>query len=452
MKQKNIVLTIIFFILLGIAYYTEEVYKKNIYVERQLKSQLIKNIDSLQVVKTPNYQLSKNLDSWIMNDYNWKTNKVRIDELVNILNELHVSSELKVKDDEEYFAQTKLSFELQLDETQETFTIGNVSHVSGAFYLKRSSRPGVVFICYDESIYKAPYTNQLDLDLKKYMRLISFLKTAPNIFLESNIFFATGMNQIHRISIDNIRNRKFELDLEKQKMTPIPPKNIGTKSLNLELLTLIKRISVKRVITKPAKLLSNLRSTIEVKGNRELTYKLYAAYGEQFGYFLKVSDSTEITELKLEKKSLFFSNQQIFWNKKIDFKHINFSTTDSFKFTVRKDNQKHIEFEVKDIKKFEVSTNHSDVSNISDIHFNVLFNLLFNLADFKEAKYIVDGYSQKHVYDLEVKLFDKVMLIKILPQKILVFDETNKQAFFFEYDKTQLPAGFFKQIFTVKRN
>ncbi len=81
-----------------------------------------------------------------------------------------------------------------------------------------------------------------------------------------------------------------------------------------------------------------------------------------------------------------------------------------------------------------------------------MFNLIFNLADFKSAHYVEEVYSDKvKEADLIVKLLNKTLAISIKNDFIHITDLTNKLKYRFKYNQNQIKPGFFDKIFTVTK-
>ena len=79
---------------------------------------------------------------------------------------------------------------------------------------------------------------------------------------------------------------------------------------------------------------------------------------------------------------------------------------------------------------------------------NFLFNLILNLTEFSQAKYILED-SKLENSDVEVKIFNKNIRIKIDDAHIVLFDTELGLKYFYDYNKKQINSGFFKKLFDI---
>ena len=215
----------------------------------------------------------------------------------------------------------------------------------------------------------------------------------------------------------------------------------------------IEKIKIVNIINHGQNILSNPRSKLNLKGKEELNIKLYSGLNGKYGNYLKVDGRDDIIEIELMESNLFFLNVQDFWIKKIKF-DIDFKKINDFNFEISFDNNKYFDFKINDLETFKVIPTDDGVSFVSNTHMNFLFNLLFNLADFKQAHYIEELQGEalninKGSFDLYIKIFGKFFTVKVQDDFILVGDYNDKVLFKFKYNRGQIGPGFFDKIFTV---
>jgi hypothetical protein len=448
--RANLILTTILAFLLSIAYYSEEVVKKEVEHKRILANRLIPQEFPIAELRTKNFHIVKLDGRWSSPVTDWSLDQSIITSLLDVFSKIYISSLIETTKKKEFIGEESSSFEVKINGKWQKYILGRVSKASGAFYVQREGEEKI-YICYDDSFLDEIHKNQVDLDFKKYLRLKGLLDITINPLLNQDILGVLGMKSLKRVRIDNKRNRWFELDFIKSTTEPKIYPEFKYLNLAKRFKQQFKSIKIKKVISNGKYVLTNLRSTIEIEDHesKKSMLKLFIGLNGKFGYFLKLDGHAGLLELDLSKKNIFFTSVQDFWNRKINY-NLKFSEQKNIHFKLGKSAKKFYSFYIDDIEKFEIKTKNKQVNFISKVHMNFLFNVVLNLIDFKQAKYVERlTKTNKETFDLHLKVFRKSLGIKLGKHLITVFDFESKIAYYFDYNTQQIKPGFFDKIFTV---
>jgi hypothetical protein len=453
--KKNIFLTFILSCLITFAYFSEEVMKGEKKDLARMKSRLIESSFPITELKTKNYHFILKDKLWIEKSTNWRIDQEVLTEIINIFQDLGRYSSIEKKDNKEYFSETKIQFDVLVNGIWKKYILGNASKITGSFYIKDLDHEDLVNICLDESLLQVIHKSEVDLKLKKYLRLKNIINSKVANFFDHNLLsgLQIDLDEITTMTIDNKANRWFSLDFSEMKTSPLALDGIKYRNFFNRVMEGIEKVKITSIISHGQNILSNPRSRINFKGKEELNIKLYSSLNGKYGNYLKVDGRNDIIEVELKDSSLFFLNIQDFWIKKINY-DIDFKKLNEVNFKISFDNRKFFDFIINDLESFKVIPLDKKVSFVSNTHMNFLFNLLFNLADFKQAHYIekIQGDAvnlNKEKFDLYINLFGKFFTVKIEDDFILVGDYNDKVLFKFKYNQGQIEPGFFDKIFTV---
>lgn len=455
--KKNLVLTIILAVLVGVAYQLEEVSKKETMKLNLLESRLLSKAKIISEIKTNNYHFIRKGDLWIEKSTAWRVDQEILNEFSNILKKIGIYSSVRKESNktQDYFSSSSTVFEIKVDGKMKKFELGNVSKITGSFYIRDVDQPNLINICLDDSVLRVIHKTEVDLKLKKYQRLKNILSSSSINFLDRNLLSSLNlkMDDINSIKIKNRTAGWFELKVGENYTQPIAPKSINYHNFKEKVFGKTKNIKIEKIIKKAQNILSNPASEVIIEGRKNIKLRLYAALNGVYGSFLKISGQDQILKLDGDNADIFSSSIQDFWVKKIPFE-VNFNNLKKLSFKLKKEGaKKFYPFEVNDLESFEVSSKDKEINFISKVHMNLLFNLLFNLADFKEATSIerLESSTPKSFTKkgIRVFIFEKKFQVWVEAGSIFVLDTKESLVFRFDNNKNQIPTDFFDKIFTV---
>jgi len=454
--KKNIIYLSILIALLSVTFYSEEIFKKSVLMTRDLEKKILVIDDRLQEIKFPNFSLKKNKEDWVVDHSILAVKNEKILRFISILKGLSIKDEIINKSLADYTKFKKIPFELSYQGGEvKKFFLGDVVEATGAFYIIENidETNFKIYLSYDESFFEETYSNQLELDLKKYLRLKYLFNSNGVELLNKKISQFVNSSLVKKVNIKNIRNRAFELDFESGATIPAAPEGIDYKEIKSIFESALNELKIKDIIKDGQHIISNPVAEITIFADTEMHMKLYASLNGKFGRYLKFRDGHEVYELSVNQENLFFLNVQHFWMKKLK---INEKISDldelPFKLKIKSQGDSFFSFKINDFESFEVKAVSNNISKISQTHINLLFNLIFNLADFKEAVYI-DWNLQKPRYEgIDLELFGRHFKISQTDQFLVVTDLEKMIEYNYKYNTQIIDADFFDNIFTVTNN
>ncbi len=456
MNKKNVILMAILITLIGVAFITEEVIKKDAFEIQKMSKKLVKNVEKITAIKTSYQHFIKENSVWKTDQLDWPVNQQLMKDYLKIIAGIQISGVVQEKNISDFITDDKKFIELSIAGKRHKYFLGNVSSVTGAFYVRKEGDPGKIYVCYDDSFLDYVYKTELELNLAKYLRLQNLFEAKQDLFWDGQFYENFKLREADKIIIDNKRNRWYSLNLSQNTTTPAAPSALRYLNIKLVLQNSLNNLKIKRIVSGGKNILTNLGSTIKIFHKQQdkpyLTLKMYRGLNNKFGTYLKSSKHDYIFVLENQNKSPFYFNQQDFWNKRIQYQ-VNFQQIKNFTFKLGHTGKKRYDFKVDDIETFEVLPKSKEVNFVSKVHINFLFNLLLNLVDFKQASYIeeVEKLDIKR-FQLVVELFQKELWVNIGKRFIDVYDTNTKILFHYEYNSQQITPDFFNKIFTVKMN
>jgi len=445
---KNLSLFLILVGLIGITYYFEEIVQVNQRVINTQEKKLIKSDFEITSIETSNYKVLK-LNSWKVESLNYPASQTLVRDFLYILSNLSIIGELPLADEGKFFSQTKLDWKLKGKNQDRKYTLGNVSELSGKFYVKVWGKVPKIYLCQDQSKFTQTYTSDLDLGIKKYLRLKSILGGKEDLFIERRLFFHQNIADITSIDFKNRHNRPYHIDLIDNHTKPSKFKNIKYKNMKEIMTYFFEKTLIEKLIVENKNVLSNPIGSLKfnLRNSKVTTAKLFAGLNGKYGKYVKFSSIDYIFKLPDDSTQVFGLHVQDFWNKKfllnVDFKKIK-----DFIFKLKIGEGKMYSFRVNDLKSFEIEKLDSAVTSINKNLMNFLFNLIFNLVDFKEADYI-EKIEKSEKGQLTLDIFQRKFSISLKPNKIEVIDLSERIKYHFKYNTQQLKEDSLKRIFTV---
>lgn len=251
--------------------------------------------------------------------------------------------------------------------------------------------------------------------------------------------------------VDNKSNRWFEVNLLEDRTTPEIIKGLAYKPTYKEMNILWNKVKVKKIVPKAKNILSEQLSKVELytkKNKYELT--LFGKFNEETGYFVTLSGQDKVFFIEEGSKDFFFSNVQDFWEKKIDYQ-VDFTKVKSFTFKLGT-KKKQYGFKVENIEKFKVETDDNRVVRVKEYNINLLFNLVLNLVEFKEAKYVTSQLTRPSASDvtLYMHLFGKELFIIFKQNSITVQDLSGNVEYFYPHKISSINVKGQGDFFTLK--
>lgn len=446
--MKNLKLFAVLCLLIGIAYYFEEIHSKKQQDDKLKKVQVFKNLDQTKKFEFKNYSLELD-DIWKVTNINYIASEQLIKDFKYILSHILTLQELSIEKENDYFSQTSLDLVVHTGKTSTKYTLGDVSKVSGKFYLKVHSKNPKIYLCEDKSKFTDAYTSEADLGIKKYLRLKAIFSGDQFLFMERKLFHRIDINKVKKLNIKNRHNRPYTLDLKQNATQPPVLKKLKYKRLSDVVSFLFSKTLAIGLITNGQNILTNEISSIEIESEKQnIRLKLFAGLNGQYGKYVKFEGDSFIYRLSDETPAIFQLFVQDYWNKKFLINQKLKGLSD-FQFSLSLDGKKFYSFKVDDIKKFDFKSLDPKVYSINKNLMNFLFNLIFNLVDFKEASYVMEQQKDDS-NELYLKIFKHKFGVRLEDQQIRVVDYTSKLIYIFKYDTQPLQATSLKRIFTVK--
>jgi hypothetical protein len=453
MKKQNLTLFIILISLITFAYFYEEkgkAQKEKIKVEAK---SLITVDGTITKIKTDSFHLEKDKsNNWNIRDEERKVNLQYVELIERVLKGLVIQGEVKdLKQKEAFFKHRKKSIEVTSNKTKYHLVIGDVSELTGNFYVLKDNKK--LYIVSDDSLYDQPYKTEFDLKLKKYIRLRNILNLKSFDLVNQSLLYGIELDKIKSIKIDSKRNRWFQIDLEKDLTTPAIYTGINYKNLKKYSLFLLNKFKVKREIKQNTEFISNEMGHIQLQTDtKRIDLHLYSSLNGQFGRYVKLSEGKKVKffEIREVSKNMFYMNVQDFWNKTF-IHNIDFTQIKNFEFQLGHNFENLKSFTVSDVKtKFKISSKDKKLE-YQEFKINFCFNLLLNLVDFTEAKYVEEKIDiKKNKSDVYFLLFGKTFGISKKKNLITVVDHSLRIKYHFNYISEPIPDDFFKSFFTVE--
>jgi hypothetical protein len=449
MNVKNTILFVILTCLIAFAYFYEEIGKEKKNIVSVEKKSLIKSFSSINEISFDGLDILKQNKAWVIPNEKRSLSLSRVTEIMNVFSGIEIEATIIKREKlSSYFRFQKIEVEFRQGKVIQKIALGDVSELTGNFYILLNDKD--LFICSDKSLLDTPYKTELDLKLRKYLRLKRIMTSEKFQLINKNILYNYDLDQISKIKIDGRRNRWFELNLIKNITLPLPYSGVETKKLKEYVIHLLNKFKIKKRMSFNPKLVYDEMGTIEFYiNNAQTELKLYSSYNGVFGRYLYINGSKELFELETVSKNLFYMNIQDFWIKTFIF-NVDMVKINNFGFELSTDNNKYYAFGVSDAKnKFSITSLSKNV-DFEDFKMNFMFNLIFNLVDFKEAKYIEDKIDleldRSHLY---IKIFNKKLSILKNKNLITVTDHSLRIKYYFNYNSQPLADSFFQTIFTV---
>ena len=448
--KKNLFLTFILASLISIGYFNEEVLKVRLSREKLNAISLIQSDHDLIAVQTPGVKLNKK-DRWMIEEIDYPASAESIDLMNQVLKGLQKLKLLNSDSEQQYFSNTKIEIHVKTNKENYSMVIGDVSVASGYFYIKIADK---IYLCEDGSYLSETYSSEEELRLKKYIRLKNLFLQKSQFFIEKNPLYSLDIKKVEKVKIDSRRNRWYELDLVKNKATPKPFKGLKLLNLQKNVSSYLLGLKTQELHLGGQFILSDPLSDVFVTMKQEkLILKLYSALNGRYGKFMKIKGDLRIYELEAGSDALFHNDIQAFWNKKF-FQENEFLNIKAIEFELKKQQGAFTQFIIPNVQDFKAESLEDDLEINSNM-MNFIFNLMFNLADFSQPKYVNQLAWDNQLYaefdQIQLRLLGRHFKVILANAEVVVIDKKLELSYHFNFNTEQFPPQILQSIFTAKK-
>lgn len=438
--MKNAILAGVFFVLVGIAYLVNE----NVDLfqsKKDLGPVISRALHELKGIELPNTKLVKENDQWIVSSISHPVDEASLKKFFEKLEGLRIQKVIKSDPEKskEFFTHQNDSFTLVFHNERLELRLGDVSSITGHFYLGKKVNGGEkIYIVKDISFFEGLYKTELEAELRRYLELKTYIEAQPFQYADTTLFNSKLVTESKTIIIDNLHNRPFTLNLSDNSTDPKPPKGISPSLNKKFLLEHFKKVRFKRFVEKDNDTLEKEISKVEFgNDNGNTVYKIFGALnGRQGLYAIGSAMPNRIYILETEGRDVLFSNTQSFWNKIPNLGVSDLSTVKRIDFELGAKKTKLEKFVINDVTTFEVKPLNKKVKLSEKNYFNLIFNALFAGNGFEQAEMVTE-LTKKQVSKwfkgkdkrVFVNLFNKNFAFKLNGEKLLLLDLNDNVEF-----------------------
>lgn len=451
MKQ-NLILTAILAILISFAYFWEQKEGKKI-LSINSTDELLFDFDKKSIVELTlkKSKLIKDKDKWVIGELNYQVDTQKLNFILNTLEGISIVKRFESSvDTKEFFAYQDHAFRIKTYEKEIGFRLGDISSVTGYFYLEKFDLgKKELFLVKDTNAYDGIYKDDVEAEFRKYLAFKNIITMEPMDLISRKLIPDLSLATVNKVKVDNKANRWFEIDFEKQTTIPAIYPGLKYKQLMKVFSNAWQKVQVDKFIKKDKNILAEVVSTVLIHSeNKETKVQIFGKFNEVSGLYAMIDDKDYVYVLNESSKSFFFSNVQNFWLKRIDYK-VDFSKIKKFNFSIG-DMNKFYQFKVDDVEAFEVVIDDSRVKMIKTQNMNMLFNLILNLVEFKEAKYVTQNLTKKLKGTfIRLNIFQKKLKIVFSQNSITVQNLSDKLEYFYPHNISSIKINNLSDFFTL---
>lgn len=451
---KNTILLIIFSTLILFAYFWEQKGNKQIF----LPTDELEKIFSFSANEVTEIQLNHNnvvlskqkKSKWSVDQVNFQADKQKIDYLLKTITGLVVVTQIDLSehDRKEYFVQQNHAFKITASGNTYDMYLGDISHVTGFFYLDVN---GQIYLTKDSNFYQGLYKNPTEAEFQKYLTFKNMLKMFPRDFIEDDFLPDFDVKKIDKFWVKRKSRVAFELNLKNNQTSPPIYAPLSYANILSKLTHLWSLVKIKTITKLNKNILSEPLSHIKISyGQKTLELTLYGKLNGQLGNFITTSEDHWIYAIKDEGKDLFFADIQDFWQKKFSYSNP-IHTYKNFVFELGHPDKLY-RFQVKDVEKFEIEINDARVEKLNRANMNLLFNLILNLTDFKQATFVLDSLStfDNKALVFQMHIFDKTFKIQFKKYHLIVQDVKLNLEYHFIHKNNAIMVDTLRDFFTLR--
>lgn len=442
--KKNLFLFSILIGLVVFVYYFEELGGIKT-AQREKESKQIfnhKSFGALVSFETPSAILINRGDHFVTSKSQFKVDPKKAKKLFEILGGIEIERNITNKaksgdsllDRKFFFPKTSLKFKFIFKKGEIEYLIGNKIEVSRSFYVEiiKKDQAGLVVKKWvvakdstlDEGIYNKKDFHKND---QKYNRIKSLGYLEESFYYDTRIFEHSDLI-ITNVKVQNKRNKKFELNVDGKKTNPEVVK--GLKS-NVQFFdTFFKNLGE----LKGDSVLINLERDQLHKKVSEITLRtknssapyilsLFKEYKNVEGYYLIKKGESWVYKLNKKSASIFFSNVQDFWDKRLINKNSIFgkSTKGSEFKLIFSDSKKYL-FNLKRVGKLHVK----NLSSKKEPQLTSFRELIGFLTQKAERVSVLEDLSSLKDVAFKFSLGEGVINVLIKKGEILLLNENLK--------------------------
>lgn len=451
--KKNIFLMTILVALITFAYFWEQKKVKDLFIDKTTGEKVF-NVNANNVIEFTfkNTKLLKDKKGWIIGELNYLADITKINFIIKTLEAVSVVKKLEDHaKPEEFFEYQDHAFRIKTYDKEIRFRLGDISPVTGYFYLEKfQNGKKQLYLVKDTNAYDGIYKDDVEAEFRKYLAFKNIITMEPMELISKSLVPMLKVEEVQKVTIDNKANRWFEINFQKNITSPLIYSSLEYHNLQMAFAKLWSMVTVEKFVEKKKNVLSQVLATIELsKTNNTYKIVLYGKFNDVTGLFATVEGENDLVYILNEKsKDLFFANVQTFWKKKINY-GINLTQLSGFKFELGSQKQRYA-FKVDDIENFEVKSDDPQVKSVKTANMNMLFNLILNLVEFKEAKYVTDNLSKglKGTH-FKMWIFEKELNIIFSQNSITVQNLTDKLEYFYPHNIASINIKGLSDFYTL---
>lgn len=452
--KKNLLLVAVLSGLILFAFFWEQKGLKEHFVSKE-RGELIFNVDSKNLVELTlkNAKVFNKNGRWTIGELNYPADERKINYIMSTLKGISsISKIIDNKNTEEFFIHQNHSFRVKTYKGEIGFRLGDISPVTGYFYIEKfENGKKDLFLAKDLNPYDGIYKNDLEADFRKYLAFKNIITMGAMELISQELIPGLKVVDIVKLVVDNKANRWFEVNFLEEVTNPKAYEGLRYKPAYKKMNQLWGNVKVKKVVPLSNNILSEQLSKVELH-TKDSKYELvlYGEFNGANGYYATVKGQDKVFVIDEASKDFFFANVQDFWEKTVDYK-TDFSKIKKFSFTLGSKSQQY-KFKVEDIEKFEVSIDDNRLKGVRAYNINLLFNLVLNLVEFKEAKYVSQAFTriEKEDVALYMSLFNKKLVIIFKENSITVRDLSDKVEYFYPHKISSINVKGLGDFFTLK--
>lgn len=452
--KKNLLLVSILSALILFAYLWEQKgIKKDVLTKEKVQKIFDVDTKSLVELTIKNTKVINTNGAWIIGELNYPADINKINFIIKTLSGISSISRIDDKSDtEQFFVHQDHSFRVKNFEGEIGFRLGDISPVTGYFYIEKfENGKKELFLAKDTNAYDGIYKDDLEAEFRKYLAFKNIITMKPMQLISQNLIPSLKIVDVTKVEIDNKANRWFQVDFLQEKTKPSILKSLKYKNLYKVIGQLWNKVKVTKIVALGKNIVSEQMSKIIfTTKNTNFVITLFGKFNGATGYFAVLDGEDKVFVIDEGSKDFFFANVQKFWHKAIDYQ-TDFSKIKKFVFKLG-DRKNKYQFKVEDIEKFEAKTDDPLLESVKSYNVNMLFNLVLNLVEFKEAKYVTGELTkiQKSDIVLTMTLFNKDLNIVFKANSITVQDLSANLEYFYPHKIASINVKGASDFFTLK--
>ncbi len=324
--KRILFLTLIF---AGLAFYTYQSEELGGIAEKESELKKHKMIDAenlgdMRKISTTSFKLIRE-DEFFMTGSGELVDGFRLQKFLDILGRMRVRrylgpEEYNLEKRKYFFDKEALTLTFEFDKGEIVFRLGRKLDFDQSFYMEVTQDGQTKqMVAFDSSPNEGTYDKKnFHKNPEKYLRFKTMLSLKENFFIDTHLFrneFKTKKIAWKSLSLNNLRNRAFSIDLIAQATTPKAPNGMMVKNeaINNYLQELINFSGQSWL--KNGELEDEVASlTIERQDGSSSHIKVFKKYNTQPGSYIHLVEENKILAINPKSIKLFFKKAQDFWD------------------------------------------------------------------------------------------------------------------------------------------